>query len=124
YPKLLGLLAALLILYVTTQSVQTIWTYYTKEKFEWSKAWVGYSLGFVGLMVAIVQGGLIRIIIPKIGPKKAILTGMALYVIGFTLFAFASKGWMMFLFMIPYSLAGITGPAIQGIISTQVQPDE
>lgn len=124
YPTLIGLLAALLILYIAAQSTQTVWAYYTKEKFDWNKTWVGYSLGFVGLTVAIVQGGLIRIIIPKIGQKKSIMLGLMLYVLGFVLFAFASKGWMMFAFMIPYALAGITGPAMQGIISTQVKPDE
>jgi len=124
YPTLIGLLAALLILYIAAQSTQTVWAYYTKEKFDWNKTWVGYSLGFVGLTVAIVQGGLIRIIIPKIGQKKSIMLGLVLYVLGFVLFAFANKGWMMFAFMIPYALAGITGPAMQGIISTQVKPDE
>lgn len=124
YPTLIGLLAALLILYIAAQSTQTVWAYYTKEKFDWNKTWVGYSLGFVGLTVAIVQGGLIRIIIPKIGQKKSIMLGLSLYVLGFVLFAFATKGWMMFAFMVPYALAGITGPAMQGIISTQVKPDE
>lgn len=124
YPSLLGLLAALLILFIAAQSTQTVWAFYTQEKFHWNETWIGYSLGFVGLTVAIVQGGLIRIIIPKFGQKKSIMFGLSLYVLGFVLFAFASKGWMMFAFMMPYALAGITGPAIQGIISTQVKPDE
>jgi DHA1 family tetracycline resistance protein-like MFS transporter len=124
YPKLIGLLVALLILYIAAQSTQTVWAYYTKEKFDWNKTWVGYSLGFVGLTVAIVQGGLIRFIIPKIGQQKSIMYGLMLYVMGFVLFSFASEGWMMFAFMVPYALAGITGPAIQGIISTQVKADE
>ncbi|RWU10388.1 TCR/Tet family MFS transporter [Pedobacter chitinilyticus] len=124
YPSLLGLLAALLILFIAAQSTQTVWAFYTQEKFHWNETWIGYSLGFVGLTVAIVQGGLIRIIIPKFGQKKSIMFGLSLYVLGFVLFAFASKGWMMFAFMVPYALAGITGPAIQGIISTQVKPDE
>lgn len=124
YPSLKGLLAALLILYVAAQSTQTIWSFYTLEKFKWNETWIGYSLGFIGLTVAIVQGGLIRVIIPKFGQKRSIMIGLFLYLIGFTLFAFATKGWMMFVFMIPYALAGITGPAIQGIISTKVEANE
>ena len=49
---------------------------------------------------------------------------MGLYVIGLLLFAFASSGWMMFLFLIPYCLGGIAGPSLQGIISNQVPPNE
>ena len=124
YPALIGLFASLLILYIAAQSTQVTWAFYTKEKFNWNNSLVGNSLGFVGLMVAIVQGGLIRIIIPKFGHKKSILLGFSLYVLGFILFAFASNGWMMFAFMVPYALAGITGPAMQGIISTRVKPDE
>ena len=123
YPSLIGLLASLLILYFAAQSTQTIWSYYTIEKFSWNATWVGYSLGFVGIMVSLVQGGLIRIIIPKLGNKKAIQVGLSLYVVGFASFALASSGWMMFAFIVPYALAGITGPAIQGIISTQIPPN-
>lgn len=120
YPALAGLLAALFLLYIASHAVQSSWTYYTMEKFQWNETWVGYSLGFVGIVVGIVQGGLIRIIIPKIGQVKAVYYGLILYVIGFVLFAFATQGWMMFAFMLPYGLAGIFGPAMQGIISNSV----
>jgi len=121
FPKLIGLLAALFLLYLAAHAVQSTWTYYTMEKFHWNEAWVGYSLGFVGIVVGVVQGGLIRIIIPKIGQEKAVFYGLFLYMIGFVLFAFATKGWMMFAFMLPYGLAGIYGPAMQGIISNNVE---
>ncbi|TDO20621.1 TCR/Tet family MFS transporter [Pedobacter duraquae] len=123
YPALGGLLLSLLLLYVAAHSVQSTWTYYTMLKFNWSEAWVGYSLGFVGIVVGLVQGLLIRVIIPKIGQHKAVFFGLLLYILGFTLFAFATKGWMMFAFMLPYGLAGIFGPAMQGIISNDVPPN-
>ncbi|WP_316829428.1 TCR/Tet family MFS transporter [Pedobacter aquatilis] len=120
YPAILGLLATLLLLYVASHSVQSNWSYYVIEKFQWSPTMIGYSLGVVGITVAIVQGGLIRLIIPKIGNRKAIYTGLSLYVVGFICFAFAANGLMMMLFIIPYCLAGIGGPAMQSIISNQV----
>ena len=121
YPALAGLLTALFLLYIAAHAVQSSWTYYTMEKFNWNEAWVGYSLGFVGIIIGVVQGGLIRIIIPKIGQEKAVYYGLILYLIGFVLFAFATQGWMMFVFMLPYGLAGIFGPAMQGIISNNVE---
>jgi DHA1 family tetracycline resistance protein-like MFS transporter len=75
-------------------------------------------------MIALVQGGLIRVIIPKLGKERSVYVGLGLYSIGFLLFAFATKGWMMFAFLIPYALGGIAGPSIQGIISTHVPPNE
>lgn len=124
YKALIGLLSSVLLLYIAAQATQSTWTYYTMQKFKWDEKLVAYSLGFVGLTVAIVQGGLIRIIIPKLGNKKSIFIGMLLYAIGFLLFAIADKGWLMFAFMIPYALAGISGPALQGLISNQVAANE
>lgn len=124
YPVIAGLVGSLIFIYIAGHATHSTWTYYTMEKFDWDVAMVGYSLGFVGLTVAIVQGGLTRIVIPKIGPKKSVFVGLSLYTVGFLLFAFANHGWMMFAFMIPYALGGLAGPSLQGIISNQVSADE
>ncbi|HRH02497.1 MAG TPA: TCR/Tet family MFS transporter [Bacteroidia bacterium] len=124
YPVVLGLVGSLLFIYIAGHAAQSTWTYYTMEVFHWNEAWVGYSLGFVGLMVALVQGGLIRIINPKLGQKRSVYFGLALYGIGLFLFSIASQGWMMFAILVPYCLGGISGPALQGIISNQVPTNE
>lgn len=124
YPAVAGLIISLILVYLSAHAVQTTWTFYTMEKFEWTPQWVGYSLTFIGIMIALVQGLLIRIIIPKIGQKRGVYVGLLLYSVGFLLFAFATKGWMMFAFMIPYSLGGIAGPSLQGIISGNVPGNE
>lgn len=81
-------------------------------------------MGFVGLLIAIVQGGLIRIVIPKIGQKWAMYIGFGLNAFGLLLFAFANQGWMMFAILIPYALGGIAGPSLQSITSAQVPATE
>ena len=124
YPKVLSLAGALILVYLASYALQSVWTYYNMYKFGWTEALVGYSLGFVGITIAVVQGGLIRIIIPKLGQERSLYIGLALYSFGYILFAFASESWMMFAFMIPYSLGGIAGPALQGIMSNQVPPNE
>lgn len=124
YPVILGLVGSLICIYIGAHATQSTWTFFTMEKFQWNEAWVGYSLGFVGLMVAIVQGGLIRVINPWLGEKRSVYWGLVLYVLGFVLFAFASEGWMMFAFLVPYCLGGIAGPALQGIISNQIPANE
>jgi MFS transporter, DHA1 family, tetracycline resistance protein len=84
----------------------------------------GYSLGMVGLLVFLVQGLLIRKIIPWLGNEKSVYTGLFLYSIGLILFGIANQGWMMFAFSIFYCVGGIAGPALQGIISNQVPGNE
>jgi MFS transporter, DHA1 family, tetracycline resistance protein len=124
YPVITGLVSSLVLVYIAAHAVQSTWTFYTMQKFSWNEAWVGGSLSFVGIMVAVVQGGLIRPVIGKLGNTKALYTGLWLYSIGLLLFAFASEGWMMFAFLVPYALGGIAGPALQTIISSEVPPNE
>jgi MFS transporter, DHA1 family, tetracycline resistance protein len=124
FPVLLGLVGSLMCIYIAGHANQSTWAYIGIEKFKWDKSMVGLSLGWVGVTVGVVQGLLSRIIIPKIGTTKAVYIGLLLYTFGFTLFAFASQTWMMFAFMVPFALGGIAGPALQGIISNQVPPNE
>ena len=124
YPVVSGLVISMFLFFIAGHAVQSNWAFFTEFKFDWDSAKVGYSLGFVGLLVAIVQGGLIRIVIPKIGQKWALYIGLCLNSFGLLLFGFASEGWMMFAILIPYALGGIAGPSLQGIVSSQVPATE
>ncbi len=124
HPYILALVLSLFLVNVSNFATQGTWSFYTIEKFNWSKLEVGLSLGFVGLMVAIVQGGLIRLIIPKLGQEKSLFLGLAINSIGLLGFAFASSSWMMYAIMVPFAIGGLAGPAFQGIISNQVQKNE
>ena len=124
YPKILGLIAALVFVYIAGHAVQTNWTFFTMYKFKWTETLVGISLGVSGFMAALVQGYLIRFIQPKIGNEKSIFYGLSLYALGMILFAFASESWMMFAFLVPYGLGGIAGPALQSVISSEVPKSE
>ena len=124
YPVIIGLVASLIMVYISAHAVQTNWAYYTMEKFQWTPRIVGMSLAVVGLVFAIVQGGLIRIIIPKLGNERSVYVGLGLNASGLFLFALATQTWMMFAITVVYCLGGIAGPALQGIISTQVPANE
>lgn len=124
YPVISGLFVSLAFMYIAAHAVQSNWAYYTTEKFAWTEAQIGISLGVVGLVYAVVQGGLIRIIIPKIGQQRSVYLGLALYSLGFLLYAFAQNGWMMYAVTVVYCLGGISGPALQGIMSNSIPPTE
>jgi MFS transporter, DHA1 family, tetracycline resistance protein len=124
YPYVLALVLSLFLVNVSNFATQGTWSFYGIEKFAWSKLEVGLSLGFVGLMVAIVQGGLIRVIIPKLGQEKSLFLGLAINALGLAAFAFASSSWMMYAIMVPFAVGGLAGPAFQGIISNQVGKNE
>lgn len=124
YPMLSGLVFAMFFVFVAGHAVQSVWSFFTIERFSWDQAMVGYSLGVVGILVAFVQGFLIRYSTPKLGPKKSVYIGLMLYTLGLILFAFANQSWMMFAILIPYCLGGIAGPALQAVMSNQVPANE
>ena len=124
YPLITGLLVCIVLFNIAQHSTHSTWTFYTIEKFDWNEKLVGYSLGFIGLLAAIVQGGLIRIIIPRFGNINSVYFGMLFYIIGLFLFSIASEGWMVFAFAIPLSLGGISGPALQGIMTNKISDSE
>ncbi len=124
YPVILGLVASLVLIYVAGFAVQGTWTFYTMEKFKWDEKTVGLSLATIGLSFAIVQGGLSRVIIPRLGQQRSVYVGLLFSALGFALFGFANQSWMMFAFMAIYALGGIAGPSVQGIISNQVPANE
>lgn len=124
YPVVSGLVISLVLTFIASHAVNSNWSFYTMYKFNWTAEIVGYSLAVVGVLVAFVQGFLIRKIIPRLGQVKSIYLGMSFSALGLLLFGLASESWMMFAFLIPYCLGGIAGPSIQGVISSQVPANE
>ena len=123
-PAIGGLAFSLFLIYLASQAVQGNWNFFTIYRFNWSEKMVGISLAVVGLLVGVVQGGLIRFINPKLGNEKSIYVGLLLYTLGLVLFAFATEGWMMFAFLVPYCLGGIAGPALQSLLAGHVPQNE
>jgi DHA1 family tetracycline resistance protein-like MFS transporter len=124
YPAIAGLVFSLILVYLAAHAVQSNWSFFTMYRFKWTEKMVGISLSLVGLLVAVVQGGLIRVINPKLGNERSVYIGLCLYATGMFLFAFATQSWMMYAFLLPYCLGGIAGPALQAIIAGHVPANE
>ncbi|GAB2809402.1 TCR/Tet family MFS transporter [Ferruginibacter profundus] len=124
FPAIGGLILSMLCVYIAAHAVMSNWNYFTIHRFNWDKKTVGISLGVVGVLVGLVQGGLTRVINPRIGNEKSIYLGLTLYAIGMVLFGIAYQSWMMFVFLVPYCLGGVAQPAIQAVMAGKVPPNE
>lgn len=123
YPVIANMLIALTFVYVAVHAVQSNWSYYTMEKFGWTAKNIGISLAVIGFAFALVQGVLIRRIIPALGQIRSVYFGLGFYALGFLLYAFSTEGWMMYVFTLVYCMGGIAGPAMQGVMSGIVPPN-
>lgn len=124
FPQIILLVVAMFFMYFASHAVHGNWSFYTMYRYDWDERMVGLSLGAIGVLVALVQGGLVRFVNPRIGNGKSILLGFAFQAVGLTLIGLAVQDWMIFLFLIPYSLGGLAGPAIQSEITNHVPANE
>jgi DHA1 family tetracycline resistance protein-like MFS transporter len=124
HPEIGELAICFFLIYLGAQSVQGNWNFFTIYRFNWTEKMVGISLAVVGVLVGAVQGGLTRVVNPKLGDEKSIYLGLSLYTLGLILFAVATQSWMMFAFLIPYCLGGICGPSLQSVIAAHVPSNQ
>lgn len=118
------LIVCMFMLYLAGQVMPATWPFYTKYLFNWSDREIGYSLTFVGIMIAIVQGGVIKWAQKTFGGNRSVYIGLSMYLTGLIMFAFANQAWMLYAFTLVYCLGGIAPPSLQGIISSKIPTNE
>jgi len=101
-----------------------IWSYYVYLKFHWTTAQLGWAMAFLGIIMAFMFGFFTRIAIPRLGEHNAAILGLLGGAAGFAGYAFATQGWMMYPWMLVWTLMALAMPSINGIISKHVPANE
>jgi len=118
--------AAALTVWMTAHVVYPIiFAFYAMEAFGWSGLTVGLALACVGIGAAIVQGLLIRVLIPRIGERNAVIIGaisMAASTIVYVV-AGPDQGWLIFIAIPMGALQGLFQPSINGLMSQAVSDE-
>lgn len=109
---------------IANHSMESVWAFFTIEKFRWSNLLIGYSLAFIGILSIVTQSWLVSILVKKIGDKLMAIWGLIFITVGFFLFAFAPWSWLLFIALIIFILGGVQGTAIQSIISSAIPNNE
>lgn len=104
-------------------ALQTSFVLANYLRFGWDTRQNGLALALAGLGSAVVQGLLVRKIIPALGEWRAALTGSALTVVAYLMIAFAPVPWIMLAGIVLQALGAFTNPAVQGMVSASVAPD-
>ena len=119
-----GLIFILFLLAMAHTVYPTTYTFSTQEGLGWTSGDVGLSLGAFGVASMIVQGGLIRIIIPKIGLFWAGAIGIVSAVVAYTILGSANKGWIIYAAGPFAALAGLYGPSLTNMMSSRISESE
>ncbi|MDB2437968.1 TCR/Tet family MFS transporter [Hellea sp.] len=119
-----GLIFILFLLAMAHTVYPTTYTFSTQEGLGWTPGDVGLSLGAFGIASMIVQGGLIRVIIPKVGLFWAATIGIISAIIAYTMMGSADKGWIIYAAGPFAAFAGLYGPALTNMMSSRVSESE
>lgn len=122
---MIGTLLGVYFFYSIAHTVYpAIWSYFGKERFDWDPATIGLSLGLFGIMMAVVQGFLIRPAIKYLGERGTIIYGLFFDILAFGFLSIVTSGTVALLFVPVAALAGIVSPALQGLMSQAVGDDQ
>jgi MFS transporter, DHA1 family, tetracycline resistance protein len=106
-------------------SLHTSWVLYTKFKFGWGPAEVGWSLFTVGLMAALVQGVMLRHVLKRVSPRALVSFGLVSGALMYLCFGLASAGWMIYATIVMGNLlSGGTQAAMNSLVSNAADARE
>src|SRR5262249_51185329 len=90
YPRLSGLAVIFMLYQLAHQVLPSVFVLYTGYRYRWNARDVGLCLAAVGTCGVIVQGGLVRPIVARLGERRAMLTGLCFGMAGFTIYGLAA----------------------------------
>ncbi len=123
HPALIGLLSALFLWMVANTVFPATWSFFTKFRFGWSEAMIGASLALVGGIMVSSQALVLRLVVPRMGERRAVLLGVILAAVGYAGYASATRGWMMFAWLLTWFFGAIVFPVTNALMSHRVAPE-
>jgi DHA1 family tetracycline resistance protein-like MFS transporter len=119
-PGVTRLLLVYFIYYVGFAVYPAVWSYFGKERFDWTPATVGLSLALFGLTMALIQGGLIRPILRMLGERGTVVAGHLFSITSLICIALVTSSIWVLILTPMAAMGGIIPPALQGIMSARV----
>lgn len=122
--QLLGLGVVAFLFSVAHDVQPSTFVLYTTYRYAWDAATIGLTLAAVGVFGAIVSGGLVGVVVTRVGERATLLAGLAFGVAGFATYGLAPTGAIFWLGLPLVSFWGLSGPAMQGLMTRHVAPSE
>jgi len=124
YPIVAGLAAVLVCRSLAQRGLENVWVLYAGYRFGWDALTNGLTLGLVGMMAVVVQGGMVRPVVRRFGERKTLIGATIVSALAFFGYGTASEGWMVPAIIVFGSLGGLAGPVTQSLIAGAVGQHE
>ena len=123
-PGLGGLLVLILMATFVFAGLESTFAMWSRRQFGWGPEQNGYLFASIGVMSAIIQGGLIGRLTSRFGEKNLVVGGSVSLAIGLCLLPFADH---LALLIVAMAIAAfgfsIMSPALNALVSLQVSDD-
>lgn len=98
---------------------------FLRRGFAWEAQSAAFAFAGLGLVSAIVQGGMIRRLVPRFGESRLIAVGLALLAAGFVVLAWMSSRDLLILGLVLLGVGqGLASPSVSGLLSRTAPPSE
>ncbi len=118
-----ALMAVFFIMQLVGQVPAALWVIFGEDRFHWDATTIGISLAAFGILHSLAQAMITGPVAARLGERRALMLGMIADGTGYILLAFATRGWMAFPIMVLLASGGIGMPALQAMLSEQVDEE-
>ena len=119
-PIVLGFLGVIFLLQMAAQATMAVWSYYMKLQFDWGKLDIGLGATLYGVLLVISQAVFTGIFIKRFGAKRTAVIGLIIGLPSYLFTAFAPSSAIIIVAIVVGTLAGITFPAMQQMMSERI----
>ncbi len=117
-PDLLALLSLFLIATFGFANMEGVFAIFCNVRFGFNKHDVGRLFALIGVVIVVVQGGMIRRLVPRLGERVLVIVGAGLMVLGLLVLAMAhSVPWLIVGLVVMATGSGLHSPSISSLIS-------
>ena len=101
-----------------------VWAYFAIAQFGWDPFMIGLSLAVHGICMAIVQGGLIRVMVNRLGERSTAICGLLCGLTGFVVLTNLQTGIIAFLLTPLFAIRAVANTAIRALLSKGMSESE
>lgn len=124
HPALLGLATVIFLEHLAHMVLPSVFVFYAGYRFGWGAREVGLALALVGLCAVIIQGGIVGVMVRRLGERRTLILGSLCGAAGFLFYGYASSE-IAFILAIPVmALWGVSSPPAQSIMTRLVSARE
>lgn len=113
----LGIVFTMLLFELGPSVAQPITPLYTQLRFGWTPANLGLFFGIGGVLSVAGQAGLTRLLVPRLGERRAAAIGLSIFALTLALYGLAQASWQLYVVLVIAQFGFIGIPALLSLVT-------